>query len=145
MLNPSDVIAQIIAAIKALDGYAALGLDDVIEINEKPSKNVMPPYVGIYFDLDEDAPERDSSDDILAIPVSIYVWIFSQSFQTATGCFNQAFDIMTAIRSAINGTFTVGAKKVIVKPKARPYEILHNTSDGVVLNMRYIYNEYDPY
>jgi hypothetical protein len=145
MLNPSDVIAQIITKIKSLDGYAALGLCDVIEINEKPSHNVRPPYVGIYFDLDEAAPERNSSDDILSIPISIYVWIFSRSFQKVSEAFSQAFDIMTTIRPAINGTFTVSGKKVIVKPKARPYEIMSNTADGVILNMRYIYNEYDPY
>jgi len=145
MLNPSDIIAQIITNIKNIDGYAALGLDDVIEINEKPSHLVKPPYIGIYFDFDEDATERDSSNNILSIPVSIYVMIFSQSFKKANECFAQAFNIISAIRPAINSTFAVSDKNLTVRPKARPYEILQNTADGVIINMRFIYNEYDPW
>ncbi len=142
MLNPSLTIAKLIADIKALTGYAALGIDDVIEINETPSKQVKPPYVGLYFDFDVPAPARDSNMNLDSIPYSIYALIFSRSYENAPESFEEVFKIMNAIQSALTGIKVVSSKKIFIRFQEQPYSIMAYRADETIVRINLHVEEY---
>ena len=142
MLNPSLVIAKLITDIKALAGYAALGLDDVIEINETPSQKVKPPYVGLYFDFDRPAPVRDSDMNLGSVPYGVYALIFSRQYATAQLSFAEVFSVMSVIQTALTGIKTVGSKKVFIRFQEQPYSIMGYTADQTVLKINCFCEEY---
>lgn len=142
MLNPSLTIAKLITDIKALAGYAALGLDDVIEINESPSRKVKPPYVGLYFDFDRPAPFRDSDMNLESVPYSIYALIFSRVHDDAPDSFSEVFTIMNTIQSAMTGIKTVSTKKIFIHFQEQPYSIMAYRADETILRLNLNVEEY---
>ena len=142
MINPSDVVTQVITDIKALAGYAALKLDDVIEISEKRSKDMKPPYVGVFADFEDEANERDSSLSLINLPIKIKVWIFSSDYKTAKEAFAEAWNILDTIKDASLGTKTIDTKKITLVFDLVPIRIMANAPDQVVLALHYNYTEY---
>lgn len=142
MINPSNVVTQVITDIKALGGYAALGLDDVIEINEKRSKDLKPPYIGVFADFEDEANERDSALSLISLPVKIRVWIFSADYKTAKEGFAEAWTILDVIKDAPLGLKTVSSKKITIVFDPVPIRIMSNSPDQVVLALHYNYTEY---
>lgn len=142
MINPSDLISNLIADIKAMDGYNDLGLDDIIEINEKPSKKVKPPYAGIYFDYDKTADQRSSVDELLALPVSIKIMLFSGGYETAGKAFAEIFEIANTIKDNIHSEFLVDTKTVKLYWDEIPFQVLQKTASQSVLRLNLFYKEW---
>ena len=141
MVNPGDVIDVIIEKIKNMDGYSDLGLDDVIQITEKPSKSVQPPYIGIYFDYKKTADSRTSRDQLRSIPVNIHVLLFSSGYSEAVEAFREVFSISEQVKDVVHDQFHVNGKNITLKWDDLPLQILQMTANQSVIRLNLYYQE----
>ena len=147
MIPPGKMIEKVVALLNA--NKQAIGIKAAIEISEEPSKNLTPPYCGVFADTENETDQAATNNMLLAVPIEVKVWCFSSEKQTGAQSFAQAWEIARNAASKIVGPYTFTpeemeiesevSKTVPLKLRKRPRDVQAKKAKQsvVVLNLYY--------
>jgi hypothetical protein len=132
----------------------AIGVNGAEEISEDWSKNLKPPYCGVFADTEEESEQVSTMGDLIDIPISIKIVCCSSEKRTARDAMNEAWSIARKILQYVKGEYTFNQADletdpgkptytVLLRPKRMPREILSKTAKQSVVQVNLFYN--DPY
>lgn len=103
MIQPTLMIEKAVDVLRT--NKVAIGITDAEEIAEDWSKNLKPPYCGVYADTEEETDQQSAGADLIDVPISINVACCSAEAKDAKDSFNQAWAIARKVIQYLHSDF----------------------------------------